>query len=55
MNEDVYIVFDDEPRSDGSNIHGVFKNLSSAEQQLEICKLRKPWIDYHIEVFGLWD
>ena len=55
MNEDVYIVFGDEPRSDGSNIYGVFKSFSSAEQQVELSKLRKPWVDYHIEEFGLWD
>lgn len=55
MNEDVYIVFGDESRSDGYNIYGVFKSLSSAEQQVELCKLHKPWVDYHIEEFGLWD
>ena len=55
MDEDVYIVFGDEPRADGSNIYGVFKSLSSANDEIEMAKQRKPWIDYHIEVFGLWE
>lgn len=52
---DVYIIFGDEPRSDGDNIYGVYKNLSSAEKEVELLKERKPWVDYDIEEFGLWE
>ena len=55
MDEDVYVVFGDEPRADGENIHGIFKSLSSAEQEVELAKQRKPWVEYHIEQFGLWE
>lgn len=54
MNEDVYIIFGDEPRADGYNIYGIYKSLDSAKQELELAKLRKPWVEYHIEVFGLY-
>ena len=52
--KDVYIIFGDVPRSDGSNIYGVYIDLPAAEEALEYAELQKPWVDYHIEVFGLW-
>ena len=52
---DVYIIFGDEPRSDGYNIYGVFKSEESAKDEIELLKERKQWIDYHIEEFGLWE
>lgn len=52
---DVYIIFGDEPRADGCNIYGVFKSESSAEDEILLLKERKPWVDYHIEEFGLWE
>ena len=51
--EDVYIIFGDEPRSDGYNIYGVFKSEASAKKEIELLNERKPWVDFHIEVFGL--
>lgn len=54
MDQDVYVIFGDTPSTDGSNIYGIYKNLDSAEQELELLELRKPWIEYHIEVFGLY-
>lgn len=50
---DVFIVFGDEPRSDGDNIYGVFKTRRLAEKEIELLIKRKPWVDYHIEEFGL--
>ena len=55
MDEDVYVIFGDELRSDGDNIYGIYKTFSSAETELEALELRKPWVEYHIEEFGLWD
>lgn len=52
---DVYIIFGDEARSDGNNIYGVFKSKTSAEDEVLLLKERKPWLDFHIEVFGLWE
>ena len=55
MDEDVYVIFGDEPRSDGSNIYGIHKTFDGANNELERLSLIKPWIDYHIEEFGLWE
>ena len=52
---DVYIIFGDVPRSDGSNIYGVYKNLSSAVDEVEMLTQRDPDTEYHVEEFGLWE
>jgi len=52
---DVYIIFGNELRSDGNNIYGVFKSEASAKDEIELLKEIKPWLDFHIEVFGLWE
>ena len=53
-NGDVFIIFGDIPRSDGSNIYGVYRTLDAAEQELELAELRRPWKEFHIEKFCLW-
>ena len=50
---DVYIIFGDMARSDGSNIYGVFKNLHIAKEEVELLKQRMPWTEFHIEEFVL--
>lgn len=51
---EIYIIFGDVPRSDGSNIYGVYKTLSLAKEEIELLKERVPWSEYHIEEFWLW-
>lgn len=53
-NGDVYIIFGDSARSDGSNIHGIFTTLSSAEDEMKLLKDRRPWEEFHIEEFGIY-
>lgn len=52
---DVYIVFGESARSDGSNIYGVFKSQSSAEREVGYLKERRPFEEFHIEEHGLWE
>ena len=52
---DVYIIFGDSARSDGSNIYGVFKNLQSAEEQKKHLEEWSPFEEFHIEVHGLYE
>lgn len=52
---DVYIIFGDSARSDGSNIHGVFKNLQSAEEEKKRLEEWRPFEEFHIEVHGLYE
>ena len=52
----LYVVFGDEPRSDGDNIYGIFTHENTAQQIMEdVYKHQKPWIDFHIEEFALWE
>ena len=52
---DVYIIFGDTPRSDGCNIYGVFTNEESAKEEVGLLEERRPWEEFHIEQFGLYE
>lgn len=49
----VYILFGDTVTDDGLNICGVFRSLESAEEERDFLLENGPFIDYHIEEFGL--
>lgn len=51
---DVYIIFGESSRSDGSNIHGVFTNEESAKEEAELLKQIRAE-EFTIEVHGLWE
>ena len=57
MNQNVYIILGDDPRSDEENIYavyGVYKTLSSAENNKKILEEKNGrWMSYHIEAFEL--
>ena len=50
----VFIIFGDVARNDGSNIYGVFANLESAKEELEYLKEIRPFEEFSIEEHGLW-
>ena len=55
MNEDndVYIIFGDCQRSDGSNIWGVYKTFEGAKKEIELLNLEHSYLRYHVEEFLL--
>lgn len=53
--KDVYIIFGDDPRSDGLNIYGVFTSLKSAEDEVARLSSRRPWDEFHIEEHALYE
>lgn len=53
-NGDVFIIFGDVARNDGSNIYGVFTNLESAKEEVEYLKEIRPFEEFSIEEHGLW-
>lgn len=54
-NEDIYILFGDDVRSDGENIHGVYLSLESANRDMEYWKEMRPDMVFHIEQHALYD
>lgn len=50
---DVYILFGDSARSDGSNIYGIFTTLEAAQNEKEYMEGIRPE-EFHIEEHGLW-
>ncbi len=52
---DVYVIFGDTLRADGGNMYGIYVTLDAAKEEMELLKQRKPFIEYHIEEFGLWE
>lgn len=52
---DVYLIFGDTPRSDGGNIYGIYTSESSAEEEKKLLEERRPFDEFHIEEFGLWE
>lgn len=55
MKGDVYIIFGESARSDGSNIYGVFTTLESAKKIVEHLKEIRPFEEFSIEEHGLWE
>lgn len=54
-NKDIYILFGDDVRSDGENIHGVYLSLESANRDMEYWKEMRPDMVFHIEQHALYD
>lgn len=52
---DVYVIFGDTPRSDGGNIYGIYTTINGANEEVELLKSMRPWEEFHIEEFGLWE
>lgn len=52
----VYIIFGDEPRSDGDNIEAIFNTRMGAEEHIEMLERKYgDYTDYHIEEFEVFD
>lgn len=50
----VFIIFGDSARSDGSNIWGVYTTYILANESLEYFSQVRPDIEFHVEDFYLW-